>query len=394
MLKTGIRQVDDALDGGIIESSAVAFVGSLEYDNIILMHQVTLNALKDGKKVLLVTFREAPDTLVKEAERNGINYLPFIENGSLVILDGYTNLYAPGQKQGENILSNPLDIGITTAVIRDRLSKGDFDVLVVDDLTAQYTLQPNPKGYIKTLVRLINSVKSTGVTAMAALCGDVFEKVDLAAALIPFNYVFEVSRGRIHIARSIQPLKTANPIFPYVRTSEGIKLILEEYSTLEGIKKRLRAEPDGTLWLDWDRVEIITEDSERATIETAYEFLGPEKGKEFLYLWGKKQFIGFGKDARKRTESLRAALEEIVLLTRSSGGGILEIVDIKDDLILITGKNLFPGGKGSSLPYHVHYAGAIAQFLTEFTGKKWEGEDTKCEAIGADHCEFVFWPVE
>lgn len=50
MLKTGIRQVDDALDGGIIESSAVAFVGSLEYDNIILMHQVALNALKDGKK--------------------------------------------------------------------------------------------------------------------------------------------------------------------------------------------------------------------------------------------------------------------------------------------------------------------------------------------------------
>lgn len=107
MLKTGIRQVDDALDGGIIESSAVAFVGSLEYDNIILMHQVALNALKDGKKVLLVAFREAPDTLIKEAEHNGINYLPFIENGSLVILDGYTNLYAPDQKQGENILSNP-----------------------------------------------------------------------------------------------------------------------------------------------------------------------------------------------------------------------------------------------------------------------------------------------
>ncbi|AMQ19186.1 V4R domain-containing protein [Thermococcus peptonophilus] len=394
MPKTKIKQVDDALNGGIMESSAVAFVGSLEYDNVILMHQVTLNALKDGKKVLLVTFRHAPNTLLKETEHNGINYAPFIEDGSLVILDGYTNLYAPGQKQGENILSNPLDIGITTAVIRNSLSRGEFDVLVIDDLTAQYTLQPNPKGYIKTLVRLMNSVKSLGVTAMAALCGDVFEKVDLAAALIPFDYVLEVSRGKIIITRSIQPLKIAKPVFPYVRTSEGIKLVLEEYTTVEGIKKRLRAEPDGTLWLDWERVEIITEESERATIETAYEFLGPEKGKEFLYLWGKKQFIGIGKDAKRRTDNLRSALKEIALLTRSSGGGTIEIIEVREDLIVITGKKLFPGGKGSPLPYHVHYAGSIAQFLTEFTGKKWEGKETKCEAMGADHCEFVFWPAE
>ncbi|WP_245250250.1 V4R domain-containing protein [Thermococcus stetteri] len=394
MLKTKIKQVDDALGGGMVEGSAVAFVGSLEYDNIVLMHQVTLNALKDGKKALLATFRQAPDTLLREAEHNGIDYAPFIEKGSLVILDGYTNLYAPGLKQGENILSNPLDIGITTAVIRDSLSKGNFEVLIIDDLTAQYTLQPNPKGYIKTLVRLINSVKSMGITAMTALCKDVFEKVDLAAVLIPFDYVFEVSQGRIKILRSLKPLRTANPIFQYVRTPEGIKLILEEYATVESIKKRLKAESDGTLWLDWDRVEIITESSERATIETAYEFLGPEKGKEFLYLWGKKQFIGLGKDARKRTNSLKSALEEIVLLTRSSGGGILEIMEIKDDLILITGKNLFPRSKGSALPYHVHYAGSIAQFLTEFTGKKWEGKETKCEAMGADHCGFVFWPVE
>lgn len=81
---------------------------------------------------------------------------------------------------------------------------------------------------------------------MAALCGgDVFEKVDLAAALIPFDYVLEVSRGKIIITRSIQPLKIAKPVFPYVRTSEGIKLVLEEYTTVEGIKKRLRQNRTG-----------------------------------------------------------------------------------------------------------------------------------------------------
>lgn len=77
-------------------------------------------------------------------------------------------------------------------------------------------------------------------------------------------------------------------IFLYVRFLEGIKFVFEEYVILEGIKKRFRVEFDGILWFDWDRVEIIIEDSERVIIEIVYEFLGFEKGKEFFYFWGKK----------------------------------------------------------------------------------------------------------
>lgn len=58
-------------------------------------------------------------------------------------------------------------------------------------------------------------------------------------------------------------------------------------------------------------------------------------------------------------DSLRVVFEEIVFLMCFSGGGILEIVDIKDDLILIMGKNFFLGGKGLFLLYYVYYVGLI-----------------------------------
>lgn len=30
----------------------------------------------------------------------------------------------------------------------------------------------------------------------------------------------------------------------------------------------------------------------------------------------------------------------------------------------------------------------------EFMGKRWEGKEIKCEVMGVDYCEFVFWLVE
>ncbi|WP_297481136.1 RAD55 family ATPase, partial [Thermococcus sp.] len=175
MLSLGVRQLDEVLGGGVEEGSSIAFVGSIEYDNIILMHQAVMEALKAGKKVLIVDFRQPPPTLLKELKNHGIDYRPFL-NDSLTILDGYSNLYGQTVQSGENILPNPLDLGITTAIIKEKLQKGNYDILVIDDLTSQYTLQSNPKSYIKAIVRLTNSVKSLGKFTFVALYADVFDK--------------------------------------------------------------------------------------------------------------------------------------------------------------------------------------------------------------------------
>ncbi|GAB6135334.1 V4R domain-containing protein [Thermococcus prieurii] len=388
MLSLGVRQLDDILGGGVEEESSVAFVGSIEYDNVILMHQAVLQALRDGKRVLLVDFRQPPPTLLKELKNHGIDYEPFMGK-SLTILDGYSNLYGQATQSGKDVLPNPLDLGITTAIIKEALQKRNYEILVIDDVTSQYTLQSNPKIYIKAVVRLVNSVKSLGKTTFVAVCSDVFERSDLAAILIPFDYIIEASNGKITIKRTLQPLRVLEPKFAYVRTKAGINPVKEHYQSLEGLKTHLKAEEDGTIWIGDVRVQITEEPAERSLIETVYDFLGPEKGKELLYAWGKKQFLGYGEYSKKHSSNVEEALEDLFKFTMAGGGGKLELVELSDSVVIARGTNLFPGGKGYPYPFHPHYAGSLAQFLTEFTGERWEGEETKCEAMGAEHCEFV-----
>jgi predicted hydrocarbon binding protein/archaellum biogenesis ATPase FlaH len=393
MLSLGVSHLDEILGGGVREGSGVAFVGSLEYDNVVLMHQAVLKALERGKRVLIVDFRQPLPKLLEELMSHGIDYTPFLES-SLTILDGYSNLYGGSVSTGRKVLPNPLDLGITTAIIRETLQSGDYDILVVDDVTAQYTLQPNPKAYVKAVVRLVNSVKSLGKTTFVGICSDVFERSDLAAMLIPFDYVVEVSKGKVRVKRSLQPLRIAEPSFAYVRTEEGIKPIREYCQSLEGIKAQLRAGENGTLWLKDSRARIVCEDSWRSLIEVVYDFLGQEKGRKLLYAWGKKMFLGYGEDEKRHNPSIKKALEDVFRFTMASGGGKLELVELSDSLVIVRGKALFPSGMGYSCPLHSSYAGLLAQFLTEFTGERWEGEETKCEAMGAEHCEFVLRKVD
>ncbi|WP_246112280.1 V4R domain-containing protein [Thermococcus aciditolerans] len=390
MIPLGMKRLDEVLGGGIEEGSSLAFVGSICRDNIVLMHQLVFNLLKAGYRVLIVEFRQSPDMLRKELLHYNIDYSGFVENGQLRIFDGFSNLYGVERIQGANVLSNPLDLGITSAVIRDTMSGGGFDFLVIDDLNVLYTLQSNSKAYLRAIVRLVNSIKRKGFQTFAAFSEDVFERSDLTAGLMPFDYVFEVKDGYITLRRSLQPLKVPSPRMPYVKTELGVEDILERHTTLESIKRDLWLDEMGNLWLGDTRVQLINEDSEASLVEFVYEYLGPEDGKRFLYLWGRKEFIGIGRAARNQYDNLRDALLSVKFATESSGGGRIEIVEVQEDFVVLRGRNLFPSRKGYSYQFHINYAGELSQFLTEFTGEQWEGEEVKCQSIGSEYCEFVF----
>jgi len=87
-------------------------------------------------------------------------------------------------------------------------------------------------------------------------------------------------------------------------------------------------------------------------------------------------------------DKLEEVLQDVSKSTALSGGGLLKIVQIGDDLVLLRGKHLFPEKK-SKFPMHVHYAGGLAQILTEYTDHKWEGDEVKCESVGDPYCEIV-----
>ncbi|MDK2914290.1 MAG: uncharacterized protein PWQ79_1205 [Thermococcaceae archaeon] len=390
MIETGIRRLDEILGGGLLPGSSTAFLGSVERDNIIFMHQIVQNLLRKGYRVLLVEFRQPMEVLTAELKHYGIQYDEFTSSGRLLILDGFSNLYGPTSKQGPNVIPNPLDLGITSAIIRDTAIKGKYDLLVIDDLTSQYALQSDKKLYIRAIIKLINSIKNAGISVFGAVLGDVFEKSELAMSLLPWDYIFEVSNGFISIKRTIQPIRVPFARMPYVKSEDGIQLAWESYEDLETIKRNLTLDEEGNLWFEGERIQLIGEESEASLIEFAYRYLGPKEGKRFLYLWGRYEFRGVGKAYRNFHRSLRDALDYFSKATKASGGGILEPIELRDDFIVIRGKNLFPLKKGSQYPLHVNYAGEIAQLISEFTGEEWEGDEVKCQATGAEYCEFVF----
>ena len=142
MISTGIQRLDNILNGGIREENSIRFSGLFDEDHRILMHQFVLSLLTQNYKVLLVEFKQTPNSLMEWLNEYGIDYSQSIESKKLRVLDGYPNIYSKVTISDTNMLPNPLDLPITTAIIKDILIKGKYNFLVIDDLSVLYADLP------------------------------------------------------------------------------------------------------------------------------------------------------------------------------------------------------------------------------------------------------------
>ncbi|AFK22740.1 V4R domain-containing protein [Pyrococcus sp. ST04] len=393
-LRSNITVLDQILGGGFEKGHNIALVGGIDNDYVLLLHQLVMSFLNQGLKVLLIEFRQDVSTLVKWLASYGIDYSKYIEKGKLKILDGFSNLYSPTHVSGTNILPNPMDLSITTAIIRDSVVKEAYDFVVIDDLSSLYALQTDQKAYVRIIVRLINSIKRMGASSLVGINSDVLTIQDLSMMLIPFEYLFEIKDSQIRIIRSLRPLMINQRTIPYLRTKTGIIPMEDAFKNIEHVKGALVLDKNGVLLMGNVRVQIIEEYSESALIEFIYNFLGPEKGREFLYNWGKYEvgrlqierslFEGLSQE-----EAMKKILEDSFEFTKATGGGELKIVEITKDRVVIEGKNLFPGLRSFPYPVHMNYAGAFAGLLEKITGKTWKGEEIQCEGQGHRKCVFL-----
>ncbi|MFA4647500.1 ATPase domain-containing protein [Pyrococcus kukulkanii] len=393
-IRSGLKTLDQILGGGFEKTHNVAIVGGIDNDHVLLLHQLVMSFLSQGYKILLIEFRQDVNSLIKWLEPYGMNYTKFIKEGKLKILDGFSNLYSPTHVAGANILPNPMDLSITTAIVRESVVKEAYDFVVIDDLTSLYTLQTDQRAYIRVVVRLVNSIKRFGASTLASLNSDVLSTQDLSMLLIPFEYVLEAKNGTITIRRSFLPLKINQTSIPYIRGNTGIMLAQDSFKSVDKVKESLILDNTGALIMGGVRVQIIEEYSESALIEFIYQFLGPERGKEFLYRWGKYEMttLPLDQDTIKnlpRIEAIKRILEDSFEFTKATGGGLLRILDLSEDRIVIEGKNLFPSLRNFPYPAHLNYVGALTKLIERLTGEIWEGEEVECESQGHRRCLFV-----
>ncbi|ASJ16780.1 hypothetical protein A3L04_06675 [Thermococcus chitonophagus] len=392
-VRSGLKTLDQILGDGFEKTHNIAIVGGIDNDHVLLLHQLVMSFLSQGHKVLLIEFRQDVNSLLKWLKSYRIDYDKYVESGMLKILDGFSNLYSPTHVTGANVLPNPMDLSITTAIIRDSVVKEEYDFVVIDDLTSLYTLQTDQKAYIRIVVRLANSIKRFGASTLASLNSDVLSPQDLSMLLIPFEYVLETKNENIIIRRSFLPLKVNQTVIPYIRTNKGIIPSQDAFKSIDKVRESLVLDNTGALMMGGVRVQIIEEYSESALIEFIYQFLGPEEGKEFLYRWGKYEMMNVPIDSElmsySKEEAIKKVLDDSFEFTKATGGGLMKLIDISEDRIVIEGKNLFPGLRNFPYPAHLNYVGALTKLIEKLTGEIWEGDEIECESQGHSRCLFV-----
>lgn len=393
MIRTGIPILDDILKGGIREENSILLMGGIDEDHRVLMHQFVISLLKQRHKILLVEYKQRPSLLLKWLTGYGINYKGFMKRGRLKILDGHTNLYSRVQVSGKDVLPNPLDLPISTSIIRDKISEGDFDFLVIDDLSILYASLPGKQEFFKVISRFINGVSLEGVTSVSAIIGDLISPSDLSMLTIPFPYILSARDGRIVVKKAPHPLGAVN-YFIYVKTEKGIKPISEYHESLDKLKESMFLDENGMLWSANQRVQIINEESEAKLIESLFEYFGKENAQKFLYFWGKHEFHGVGKLYMQRYGNLKESLKRMFHSTKVNGGGIMELSQTTGDVIIVKAENLFPRVSNFGNAVHLHDVGALTRIIEEIEGGEWIGEEVKCQAKGDPHCEFVIRRVE
>jgi len=299
MIKSGLARLDKILGGGFAEGFNIAFIGTFENDHILLMHQVLRSMLEQGKKILLLEFRDHPKTMTEWLEFYGISYNKYILREQLVILDGYTNMYSTRRVTENNVLSNPLDIPIVTSIIKDKVKKEGFDYVVFDDFTTLYALLPNRSVYLRAMIRFTNSMRSLGAGVIGALEKDVMPLADFAVMMMPFGYIISVNSSdrSITVLKSPYSFSGIRMSFIYIKTPRGIEVYMESeeaMNLLEQIRSSLRMDEKGRLWIMDNRSQIVINSSEASLIETIYEYLGGKRSKTPLPL-GKKGKRGLRK---------------------------------------------------------------------------------------------------
>lgn len=388
MINTEIRILNSILRGGVREGNSIMFSGSFNDDHRILMHQFIFALLKQDYRVLLVEFKQNPKSLLKWLKEYKIDYNKFIEKEQLKIIDGHTNLYAKTQVVGKEVLSNPMDLPITTAILRRELTSKGYNFLVMDDLSILYAVLPSKDEFFKITVRFINSLLLEGIATITSFIEKLASPTEFSLLTLPFGYVISIEDDKVRIKKAPHPIGPVD-YFKYIKTDEGIKSYEEHYESLEKIKESLYLDDEGILWNGNQRVQVIDEESEAKLIESLFEYYGSQSAKKFMYFWGREEFLGRGKLYLQIYRSLDKVLKRIIHDTKVTGGGTLEIGHIEEDIIIIRAKNLFPRIPNFGEQIHLHDVGGLTQIIEEVIGGKWEGDEVKCEAKGDSYCEFI-----
>lgn len=86
-LKTGVKGIDEILNGGIPKGFTVAVVGEPGTGKTVFCIHYIASGLEEGQKGIYVTTEESRESIVKQALMFGLDFEDAIRKGDLIIID-------------------------------------------------------------------------------------------------------------------------------------------------------------------------------------------------------------------------------------------------------------------------------------------------------------------
>lgn len=153
-LKSGIRNLDELLGGGLDRGTSNLFMGPAGSGKSTLAFQYATQAASRGEAVAMFVFDETLETLFSRVNALGLDPRPYIEQGLMHIQTVDPAQLSPGQ---------------FTDVIRHAVEKRNARLVVIDSLNGYLHATPMAQHIVLQLHELLSYLGRRGVTAILVL---------------------------------------------------------------------------------------------------------------------------------------------------------------------------------------------------------------------------------
>ncbi|ABL78958.1 RAD55 family ATPase [Thermofilum pendens] len=216
--RTGIKGLDEALEGGLPRPSSVLVAGSIGSKKNTFAQRILYEGLLEGEKGIYVTVDLFPEDIVENMEKYGMSARRFIEEGRLVFIDCFSPRVGV-ESSARYLVENPFDLDEVLREIvvakREFLEPGDRYRLVISHLStlffsASKELIPGFIGRLHAEAR-----RSRGIHVMVYSEGVLNKHYECFLKSLP-DVVFELSRrGSSRYLRILRCIKTSYPLTPF-----------------------------------------------------------------------------------------------------------------------------------------------------------------------------------
>ena len=199
-VSAGSPEFDALLGGGLIPGTATLLTGPAGVGKTTASVQSMMAALKRGERAAYFLFDERLPTLLRRSAALGMDLVPFIDNGMLLLRAIDPAEMSPGEFAG---------------AVREAVEEHGAKVVVIDSLNAYLQSMPNEQFLVLQMHEMLTYLGLKGVVSILilglhGLMGDIRSDVDLSYlsdTVVQLRY-FE-AQGEVRQAISVIKTRTA-----------------------------------------------------------------------------------------------------------------------------------------------------------------------------------------